>query len=168
MQKQFRPNAAVIITNKQGQILLCERDFPGYAHKTLQTVQGGIDPGETPRQAAEREMMEELGIGKEDFEIIDELDEVFTYEWPQEYIEESRARYPNDPYVGQEQHFFLAVLEDDLVFDLDAHHREFNAIRWGSAQELLAGMWEPKRPGTEAALKAFGLIDTPDRVSLRQ
>jgi len=55
-----------------------------------------------------------------------------------------------------------------VVFDLDAHHREFDAIRWGSATELLEGIWGPKRAGTEAALKAFGFIDTPDRESLRQ
>lgn len=165
MQNQFRPNAAIIITNKQGQVLLCERSFPGYAEHTVQTVQGGIDEGETPRQAAEREMMEELGVGKEDFEIIDELDEVFTYEWPKEYLEESRARYPDSTYIGQEQHFFLAILEDDITFDLDVHHREFDAVRWGSPDDLLAGIWGPKRTGTEAALRAFGLIGTPDRES---
>lgn len=158
MQKQFRPNAAVIVTNNKKEVLLCERGFPGYAERTVQTVQGGIDPGETPREAAEREMMEELGVGKEDFEIIDELEETFSYEWPKEYIEESQAKDPNNPYIGQEQHFFLAVLEDDIVFDLDAHHREFDAIRWGSAAELLEEIWEPKRAGTEAALKAFGLL----------
>lgn len=168
MQKQFRPNAAVIVTNKKGEVLLCERGFPGYAEHTVQTVQGGIDQGETAREAAEREMMEELGVGKEDFEIIDELEETFSYEWPKEYLEESQARYPGNPYIGQEQHFFLAVLEDDIVFDLDAHHREFDAIRWGSATELLEGIWGPKRAGTEVALRAFGLIDTPDHESLHQ
>ncbi|MEK9157343.1 MAG: NUDIX domain-containing protein [Patescibacteria group bacterium] len=154
MQKQFRPNAAVIITNSKKEILLCERGFPGYAEHTVQTVQGGIDEGETPREAAEREMMEELGVEKESFEIIDELEETFSYEWP----EESQARYPGNPYVGQEQHFFLAMLHDAIEFNLDAHHREFDAVRWGSATELLEGMWEPKRAGTEAALKAFGFF----------
>jgi len=166
MQSQFRPNAAVIITNSKKEVLLCERGFPGYAERTVQTVQGGIDPGETPREAAEREMMEELGVESGDFEITDELKETFSYEWPKEYLKESQARYPGNPYIGQEQHFFLAVLNDDTKFDLDAHHREFDAIRWGSAAELLEGIWEPKRAGTEAALKAFGLIDIPDHGSL--
>lgn len=168
MQKQFRPNAAVIITNKKGEVLLCERSFPEYAEKTVQTVQGGIDPGETPRQAAEREVMEELGIAKEDFEITDELEQTFTYEWPKQYLEDCRARFPNDPFIGQEQHFFLAVFSGSVEFNLDAHHREFDAVRWGSPQELVEGIWQAKRAGTEAALKAFGLIDTPDRDSQRQ
>ena len=158
MQEQYRPNAAVIITNEQGQVLLCERGFPGYAEHTVQTVQGGIDPGETPREAAEREMMEELGVGRDDFEIIDQLDETFSYEWPKEYLEESQARYPGNVYIGQEQHFFLAMLNEDVVMDLDAHHREFDAVRWGTPEELRDGIWGPKRAGTEAALKAFGLL----------
>lgn len=158
MQKQFRPNAAIIITNGKGQVLICERTFPGQVTCTLQTVQGGIDPGETPREAAEREVMEELGVAKEDFEIIDELERTYTYEWPKEHLEESRAQNSRNPFVGQEQHFFLAVFSGDVVFDLDAHHREFDAVRWGNPHELLDGMWAPKRPGTEAALKAFGLL----------
>lgn len=158
MQKQFRPNAAIIIINESKQVLLCERSFPGYVNNTVQTVQGGIDPGETPREAAEREIIEELGVAKEDFEIIDELEKTFSYEWPKEYLEESRARYPGNPYVGQEQHFLLAVVKENVTFDLDAHHREFDAVRWGTAHELVEGMWGPKRVGTEAALRAFGLL----------
>ncbi len=158
MQNLFRPNAAVIVTNEKGEVLLCERRFPGYADKTVQKVQGGIDPGETPREAAEREMMEELGVAKEDFEIIDQLDQTFCYEWPKEYLEQSRAQYPNETYIGQEQHFFLAMFSGAVEFNLDAHHREFDAVRWGSPHELIEGMWAPKRPGTEAALKAFGLL----------
>lgn len=158
MQNQFRQNAAVIITNKRGQVLLCERSFPGYAERTVQTVQGGIDPGETPREAAEREMMEELGIAKEDFEIIDALEETFPYEWPKEYLAESQERYPGNPYIGQEQHFFLAIFSGDVEFHLDTHHKEFDAVRWGSPQELIDGIWKAKRPGTEAALRAFGLL----------
>lgn len=168
MQQQFRQNAAVIITNSKKEVLLCERGFPGYAEHTVQTVQGGIDEGEAPREAAEREMMEELGIEKDAFVITDELAETFTYEWPKEYLEESRARYPGSIFIGQEQHFFLAILKDGVTFSLDAHHREFDTVRWGSASELLEGMWEPKRAGTEAALRAFGLIDTPDRESQHQ
>lgn len=159
MFSKYRPNAAVIITNNKGQVLLCERSFPGYAEHTVQTVQGGIDPGETPREAAEREMMEELGIAREDFEIMDELDETFSYEWPKEYLEESQVRYPNNPYIGQEQHFFLAMFKGSIEFHLDAHHREFDAVRWGSPKELCEGIWGPKRTGTEAALKAFGLLN---------
>lgn len=158
MQNLFRPNAAVIITNKDKQVLLCERSFPGYAENTVQTVQGGIDPGETPRETAERELMEELGIAKEDFEIIDELDETFSYEWPKEYLEGSRARYPGSTYIGQEQYFFLAVVNGEVEFHLDSYHREFDAVRWGTPEELIGGIWEPKRAGTEAALKAFGLL----------
>ncbi len=157
-QNLYRPNAAVIITDGHGRVLLCRRGFAGYTDSTIQTVQGGIDPGETPREAAEREMMEELGITKDDFEITDAFDVPYRYNWPEQHLRESREKYPNDPYIGQEQYFFLAVLEPDVQFSLDAHHREFDAVEWGSPQEMLAGMWEPKRPGTAAALRVFGLL----------
>ncbi len=159
MEKQFRQNAAVIIINSKQQVLLCERGFPGYAERTLQTVQGGIDPGETPQEAAERELCEELGVTSQDFVILKKLPETFSYEWPKEYIEESREKYPNNPYIGQEQHFFLARMRDDVHFNLDATHREFDRVYWGSAKELYEGVWEAKRPGISAALRGFGLME---------
>jgi putative (di)nucleoside polyphosphate hydrolase len=57
--KVYRPNIGVILLNKQGQILLAEREgMPD----TWQLPQGGIDEGETPVESLFREVREEIGL----------------------------------------------------------------------------------------------------------
>lgn len=152
MTKKFRPNAAVIVTNGLGKVLLCERVDGVYSQ--VQTVQGGIDPGETAREAAAREVGEEIGLRPEQFQLVDELPGTFCYEWPADYL----ARLKHAEYVGQEQTFFLAKVQPDVVFDLDAHSREFARVSWGDPEELINKCWAVKRPGIEAALRGFGLL----------
>lgn len=154
----YRPNAAVIITDGTGRVLLCERaDLPG----AVQTVQGGIDEGENARQAAEREMGEELGITAKDYEIIGELAKTFKYIWPEEVLAKfdrnGVTRHPE--FIGQEQSFFLARMSPETKFYLGIFHREFSEVRWGLPRELVDGAWEYKKPVLEAALRGFGLIE---------
>jgi 8-oxo-dGTP diphosphatase len=56
--------ASMIFVNSQGQILLQLRDDkPTIPYPNMWTIPGGtIEEGETPEQAIEREMMEEMGI----------------------------------------------------------------------------------------------------------
>lgn len=155
MQKKFRPNAAVIVTDGHGRVLLCEREDGVYSQ--VQTVQGGIDPGETAREAAVREVYEEIGLQPEQFDIIDELPETFRYEWPGDY----RARFngeKHEAFAGQEQTFFLAKVHLGVDFDLETHNKEFARVSWGTPRELVERCWEKKRPGIAAALRAFGLL----------
>lgn len=155
MEKLYRPNAAILFTDGAGRILLCERIEGIYAQ--VQTVQGGIDHGETAREAAVREVYEEIGLRPEQFEIIGEQAEKFRYEWPEEY----RMKFPPgvlDKYIGQEQTFFLAQVASDVEFDLETHHPEFARVWWGSPQDLVEQCWEVKRPGIAKALQNFGLL----------
>jgi putative (di)nucleoside polyphosphate hydrolase len=150
-EKGYRPNAAIIVTDGEGQVLLCERsDRPG----TIQTVQGGIDPGETPEEAASREMGEELGVWPDQFIMKAMLLDSKAYEWE----EAVKRRLKRTGYVGQQQYFFLAEVDHDTNFDLDYHHREFRKVWWGSPEQLLRLSWSKKRPGIEMALKGFGLL----------
>lgn len=146
----FRPNATVFVVNELGQLLLCERVVhPG----SVQTVQGGIDPGELPEEAAGRELEEELGIKSHEYELIACLLETSSYEW----TEEIRAKSP-EGYIGQRQHMFLALVNSNVVFNLDLHDREFGRVWWGSVEEMIEKSWPPKRPGIELALNGFGLL----------
>jgi len=53
---------AVALTGADGLVLMQQRDFAG-VHGGLWEFPGGkVDPGETPEQAAVRELAEELGI----------------------------------------------------------------------------------------------------------
>ncbi len=155
MNKQYRPNAAVLITDGEGRILLCERIDGIYAQ--VQTVQGGVDHGETAREAAVREVYEEIGLRPEQFEIIAEQEAKFRYEWPEDY----KNKFPPgvlDKFIGQEQTFFLAQVALDVEFNLETHHPEFSRVWWGSPQDLVEQCWVVKRPGIEKALKEFGLL----------
>ncbi len=150
----YRPNAAVIVTDGAGRVLLCRRAQSTY--QTVQTVQGGIDPGETADQAARRELQEELGICDADYEWLGQAPGTFRYRWPEPYLA-TLARGKAD-YVGQEQTVFLAQVRPDTAFHLDAYHREFSEVWWGAPHELLEQAWEGKRPALETALRHFGLI----------
>lgn len=149
--KGYRPNAATIVINKSGQVLLCERnDRPG----TIQTVQGGIDPGETPEQAARRELIEELGIWPENYELKAALINSKRYDWATDL----QYKLRHTGYIGQEQYFFLAEVADDAKFDLNFHYREFRKVWFDSPEQLLRLSWSKKRPGIEEALRGFGII----------
>src|SRR5690606_23226047 len=66
----YRPCAGVVLVNRDGLVFAGQRiDNPGPA---WQMPQGGIDPGETPRIAALRELGEEAGIGPELVEVLAE------------------------------------------------------------------------------------------------
>ena len=49
-----------------------------------QFPQGGIDRGESPKEAILRETQEEVGLGPEDVEIIFETEEWFKYDVPKD------------------------------------------------------------------------------------
>lgn len=151
----YRQNAAVIVTDGNGRVLLCERaDLPG----AVQTVQGGIDEGETPVEAARRELQEELGLDPSGYEIVGSIPETLTYIWPPEVLAHFRQGRFTDDCIGQEQHFFLARVAPDVMFDLDQHVREFSRVWWGTPQEMLDGAWEYKKTILKSALEHFGLM----------
>jgi putative (di)nucleoside polyphosphate hydrolase len=153
--ERYRPNVAILVTDGHGRILLCYRKqtTPGVTNP-VQTVQGGIDPGETPLQAAMREVHEEIGLTPEMFQVIGESQAKYRYAWPNEFV----TQLGSATYIGQEQQFFLFQVDPETPFSLDHHHQEFESVRWGSPQELVDLAWEKKRPGLSGALKEFGLL----------
>ncbi len=151
----YRPNAAIIVTDGNGKILLCERaDLPD----AIQTVQGGIDEGESPEQAARRELSEEIGLTHSQYEIVDRIAEPMRYVWPEHIKQWFVSHKELDGYVGQEQHFFLAKVEPDVHFNLTSHAQEFSRVWWGTPEEMVERSWEYKRKILETALRKFGLL----------
>jgi putative (di)nucleoside polyphosphate hydrolase len=155
-EEQYRPNVALLLTNGHGRVLCCVRSDATYG-ESLQTVQGGIDDGEELVDAALREASEELGIDPSLITVLGVMDKKFRYRWDDEYLRSSA--YPGSRFVGQEQQYVFGQIEPGTPMDLDAHHREFSRVFWGSPQILIEGCWEKKRPGIIAALEHFGLLD---------
>ena len=90
-----------------------------------QMPQGGIDEGETPREAALRELQEEIGTN--DAEIIAESRDWLTYELPPELLGVAwKGRYR-----GQKQKWFaLRFTGTDADIDIKTEHPEFAEWRW--------------------------------------
>jgi putative (di)nucleoside polyphosphate hydrolase len=93
--------------------------------------QGGIDKGETPRQAAVRELKEEAGVDKA--EILAESAGWLTYDVPREIA----GRLWRGRYRGQMQKWFaMRFTGQDRDIDLRTHHPEFDAWKWIAPAEL--------------------------------
>lgn len=125
----YRPSVGLMLLNRHGQVFIAQRiDTPGTA---WQMPQGGIDPGETPRQAALRELREETGT--DNAEIITECRDLVRYDLPPELV----PKLWGGRYRGQEQRWFaLRFLGIDADIDIATEHPEFSAWRWAELSEI--------------------------------
>ncbi len=125
----YRPGVGVMLINGEGRVFVAQRiDMQSQA---WQMPQGGIDPGESPRQAALRELREEVGSAKA--EVIAEARDWMRYDLPAELV----PRLWGGRFRGQEQKWFaLRFLGHDADIDLDTEVPEFRAWRWAEMAEL--------------------------------
>ncbi len=124
----YRPCAGIMLLNRDGRVFVAQRiDTPEDA---WQMPQGGIDPGESPRDAAFRELREELGTAKAEF--IAESARWLTYDWPDALADglwHGRFR-------GQRLKWFaLRFTGDDRDINLETAHPEFRAWKWVAIDE---------------------------------
>ncbi len=120
MGEKYRPNVAAIMMNPSGKILVAERiQIPD----SWQFPQGGVDKGETPREALLREVEEELGLPSSSYSILEERGG-YRYQFP-----EGLKRWKK--YCGQEQTYFLCKFTgDDSQINIETAHPEFSAWKW--------------------------------------
>jgi putative (di)nucleoside polyphosphate hydrolase len=138
----YRPAVGIMLLNREGKIFVGRRiDMPaGLA--AWQMPQGGIDPGETPREAALRELKEETGTDKA--VILGESRGWLHYDLP----EELAGGIWGGRYRGQRQKWFAMRFtgEDGDIDPAATEHPEFDAWEW-VAPQLLPDLIVPfKRP----------------------
>lgn len=128
MTKPYRRGVGIVLVNTRGRVFVAERlDTPG----AWQMPQGGIDKGETPRAAAVRELLEEIGTDKA--RIIGVTRAWLRYELP----EELQGRVWGGKFRGQEQKWFLMRFTGaDADIDLGGEHPEFGAWKWLAFAQL--------------------------------
>ena len=114
----YRPNVAAIIQRSDNKILVGERsDRPG----SWQFPQGGIKPRETPEQALERELLEEVSLPSGSYRIIER-------KGPYRYLFDGGRT--KEGFHGQEQIYFLIELLPGFEPKYQTSDPEFRALNW--------------------------------------
>jgi len=144
----YRPCVGIMLFNRNGEVFVGKRI--DQTVEGWQMPQGGIDKGETPRQAALRELQEEVGTDKA--EIIAEMDDWVTYDLPGHLVGVAFK----GKYKGQRQKWFaLRFTGQDSEIDLTAHDPEFSDFQWVSLDALPALIVPFKRETYKAVIAAF-------------
>lgn len=150
----YRPCVAVMLLSRAGQVLVGKR-----IDQTLegwQMPQGGIDDGESPRDAVFRELEEE--IGTRNAEILREHPDWLKYDLPPRLVGLSlRGKYR-----GQTQKWFaMRFLGEDREINLATEHAEFSHWRWASIEELPRLIVPFKRDTYAKVIAAFRDLAKP-------
>lgn len=134
----YRPCVGVMLLNREGLVWIGRRisKWDGDASSTMwQMPQGGIDKGETPPEAARRELAEEVGTDRAT--IVAESEDWFTYDLPAEAL----GIALKGKYRGQKQKWFAMMFEgDDADIDIapEAGEKpEFDQWRWAEIETLV-------------------------------
>lgn len=154
----YRRGVGVVLLDAEGRVFVGRRI--DRAQEAWQMPQGGIDRGETPRDAALRELEEETGVAPHLVDIVAETRDWLRYDLPPALI----GRVWQERYRGQEQKWFAArFLGTDADIDIATAHPEFGAWRWSRAEDLCTNAVSFKRVLYEAVVAEFRPFLSPPR-----
>jgi putative (di)nucleoside polyphosphate hydrolase len=121
----YRPCVGMMLVNTDGKVFVGQRLDSKV--EAWQMPQGGIDPGEDPRETAMRELAEETGIARELVNIIAQAREELFYDLPDELI----GQIWGGKYRGQRQTWYLMrFLGTDADVNIATAHQEFRDWQW--------------------------------------
>ena len=124
----YRANVGIMLVNKNHQILAGEAiHYPG----EWMMPQGGIDVGETPMQAMQRELVEETGITCDEVSFIRENDDWLSYLFREPLFKDGAL------YLGQRQKWFLLEYNGLVPDAKTTKDQEFLQFRWTDAEWLI-------------------------------
>ena len=145
--KKYRPNVAAIILSpkypEKVEVLIAKRtDVDAW-----QFPQGGIDEGESPKEALLRELKEE--IGTDEVEILAEMPEWLSYDFPKTI---AKKMYPYD---GQTQKYFLVKLKKGAKINLNTEIPEFKEYKFVPVDKVFDYVKSFKRPVYKKVIDYF-------------
>ncbi|MBJ3761636.1 RNA pyrophosphohydrolase [Maribius pontilimi] len=146
----YRPCAGVVLVNADGHVFAGQRI--DHESGAWQMPQGGIDKGESPRDAALRELHEEIGVSPDLVSVEGETEDWVTYDLPDELL----GKIWGGKYRGQKQKWFLLRfhgVDDDVR--IDTKHPEFSAWNWVEVDTLIAQIVPFKRAVYETVFATF-------------
>lgn len=147
-EKIYRPNVAAIVLSakypQKCEIFIASRTD---VENAWQFPQGGIDEGETPREALLRELEEE--IGTRDVEIIAEYPKWVSYEFPPAIAKKMH------PFDGQIQKYFLVKLKKGAKIDINTQIPEFSEFKFVPTKNIYDYITFFKRTVYKQVLKYF-------------
>ncbi len=148
LERPYRPCVGIMLINRHNLIFVAQRI--DQQAEAWQMPQGGVDDGETPRQAALRELEEEIGTDKA--EIIAESEDWIPYDLPRPLAD----RVWQGRYRGQTQKWFaMRFLGADADIDLDTAEPEFDDWKWTPMETLVDVAVDFKRDNYAQVVAAF-------------
>jgi putative (di)nucleoside polyphosphate hydrolase len=158
-ERPYRANVGIALFNGAGRVLIARRFtddgpeiiLPGYE---WQMPQGGIDPNEDPRPAAQRELYEETGVTS--VEYLGETAGWMTYDFPPydgpphrlSVFRGQRQKWFAFRFLGDEREITVADIRNDQP-------QEFDAWRWEPLANVPALVVPFRREIYRAVAKEF-------------
>ncbi len=149
-KKNYRKGVGIIIVNADGQFFLGKR----IGAEAWQFPQGGIDEGETPKEALYRELHEETGLAENKVEVLAISKRWLVYHIPHVF-QRSRKKYDG----AMQKWFLLKLTGNNKDINLNAiDHAEFDAWKWGDEVMAIKSVIRFKRAVYQSILSEFSEV----------
>ena len=147
-ERPYRPCVGIMLISRDNLVLVAQRI--DQVAEAWQMPQGGVDEGETPRQAALRELKEEIGTDRA--KIIAETEEWVHYDLPRDLAD----KVWNGRFRGQTQKWFaMRFLGNDSDINLATARPEFIEWKWTPLNSLIDVAVAFKRDNYTQVVAAF-------------
>lgn len=148
---RYRPNVGLALFHREGPVFLGKR-YGAEGPYQWQMPQGGMDRGETPLEAAYRELEEEVGVPPKLIDLLEETEDWLYYDFPSSV----RKSLKRGRYLGQRQKWFAFRFKGrDSDIKLDTHTPEFSDWRWAPLETAPDLVIPFKRATYEEVVRRF-------------
>ena len=150
--KDYRKGICALFLNQQGELIVFNRiDWKN----SWQSVEGGVDMGESYEDALYREVYEEVGLKKNKYAVINETKKPIYYDMPKR---DYKSPFKTWNFKGQaKKAYLLKLLDNKPTFKYDITEEiEFSQHKTTTAKQLINECPEFKKEFYTKILKEFG------------